>query len=483
VFELGETVFFLQEGNGMKGITRRELLRTTALAAAGAIAASCAPAPAPATPTTAPAEPIAEPTVPPAVEAKPAGKLSVTIWGSKQDVDEVRAVIQGYQDSFPDVALDIQESGCGADYAACKTLIAGGGMADVFVPGDWLVPAMLQDGVLLVLDPYIERDALDLNDFYPAALISLRGPDNRIYALPMGYHVTVMYYNLDLFDQAGLAYLPPDGNYTWHDVREWAKVLTLDSKGNNANDAGFDPDDIVQWGMWTWPFVWAGYESIMLAFGGSIMSIPDGQKCNMEHPDSIRAMQFIQDLIWKDHSTMTPQADQENAGKYRFPAGEVAIMSAAAHWQTTIVQDLNPGLRNDVAAMPKEKAGNAANTFVTGWAVYSGSKIQDLAWHFVQFVSTVGAGPQMGLIPAYRDLALSDMFLNRPGEPEHLKEAFLDPADWPLCIPPTVNGPRFAEITGQDGLAPAIEAIYLNKMPAAEALAGVCEKIDAIMAS
>lgn len=467
----------------MKTVSRRTFVRTTALATGAVVAAACAPETSqPTAQTGAPQG--SEPTqAPPPEAAKPAGSLSVMIWGSKQDIDEVQAVINNYSAGFPEVTLDIQEGGCGVDYASCKTLIAGGGMPDVFVPGDWVIPSMTQDGVLLMLDPYIERDGLDLNDFYPAAMISLKGKDGKVYALPMGYHVSAMYYNTELFDKAGLDYLPADGNYTWQDVREWASVLTLDSKGRNASDAGFDPEDIIQWGMWTWPFTHIGYEPIMLAFGGSTMSMPDGEKCNMEHPDSIRAMQFVQDLIWKDHSAMTPQVDQENAGKYRFAEGTVAIMSAAAHWQTTIVNDLNPELPNDVAAMPKEKAGNATNTFVTGWGVYSRSRTPDLAWQFVQYVSTVGAGPEMGLIPAYKDLALSDLFLKRPGEPKHLKEAFLDPAEWPLCVPPTLIGPRYAEITGQDGLAPALEAIYLNQATAAGALAGICEKIDALIAS
>ncbi|MCL6430132.1 MAG: extracellular solute-binding protein [Anaerolineae bacterium] len=471
----------------MTGISRRRLLRTSALALAGVIAAACAPAPTAApgpTAQTAATEPATQPTrVTPTEAPRLAGKLSVMIWGSKQDVDEVRAVISGYQSRFPEVTLDIQEGGCGPDYAACKTLIAGGSMVDVFVPGNWVNQSMIRDRVLLELDPFIDRDGLNLDDFYPAALNAMKGMlDNKVYALPMGYHITVIYYNKDHFDKAGLPYPPADGNYTWHDLREWARKLTLDANGNDANSSAFKPEDIKQWGFWTWPFNSAGYESILLAFGGSSMSVPDGRKCNMEHPDTIRAFQFIQDMIWKDHSTMTPQADQENAGKYRFAAGEVAMLQGA-HWMTTIINDQNPSLRNDVAAQPREKAGNATNVFVHGWGIYSGAQAPELAWHFVRYVSTEGAGPEMGLIPAYTDLALSDIFLKRPGEPEHLKEAFLDPASWPLCMSATMFNEKFAEITGPDGMAPAIEMIFLNEKPAAEALAGLCEKIDAIMAS
>lgn len=418
---------------------------------------------------------------PAAAQEEPSGTLSVAIWGSKQDIDSVQAVIAAYEEAFPNVVIDVQENACGENYAACKTLIAGGSMFDVFVPGNWSIQGMIQDGVVENLEPYIEASGLDKDDFYPAALSAMTGQiDGNVHALPMGYHIEVLYYNKDLFDAAGLDYPPADGSYTWQDVREWARKLTLDENGNNAESPDFDPDNIVQWGHYIWPAVIAGFEPILLAFGGSTMSVPDGQTCNLEHPDSIRAFQFIQDMMWVDHTAITPQVEQENAGKYRFALGELAMLGGA-HWMTDIINDQNPDLNYDVAALPAEQAGNASVVHVHGWAFYSGSQNKDLAWHFVQWVSTEGAGPEMGLIPAYRDLALSDVFLERPGEPEHLQEAFLEPADWPLTMGPTAFSDKYAQILGPDGYGLAIEAIMLNEMPAAEALAGVCEVVDAIM--
>jgi multiple sugar transport system substrate-binding protein len=413
---------------------------------------------------------------------KPSGKLSVALWGSKQDVDEVRAVIAKYQKDFPDVTLDLQEGGCGPDYAACKTQIAGGTMTDVLIPGSWVIQAMISDGALTDLSPYLEKDKLDPGVFYTPALSAMKGQkDSKVYALPMGYHVEVLYYNKDLFDKAKLAYPPADGNYTWQDLHEWAKKLTLDKNGKDATSPDFDAANIKQWGIYIWPGVIAGFEPVLLAFGGSTMSVPEGQTCNLENADTIRAWQFIQDMMWKDHSAVTPQVDQENAGKFRFAAGELAMLSGA-HWMTPIIREQNQKLNYDVAGLPKEKAGNASVVHVHGWSIYNGSQNKDLAWHFIKYVSTVGAGPEMGLIPAYKDFAQSDIFLKRTGEPAHLKEAFLDSATWKLTMGPTAFSSKLPQISGQDGYGPAIESIVTNEKPAAEALKGVCAKVDAIMA-
>lgn len=87
----------------------------------------------------------------------------------------------------------------------------------------------------------------------------------------------------------------------------------------------------------------------------------------------------------------------------------------------------------------------------------------------------------MGLIPAYGDLAEGPAFLQKPDEPEHLKEAQLAPTKWPLCVIPTAYNQRTDEISGQDGFGPALTDIVNNRQTAAEALAGINEKVDAAM--
>ena len=165
---------------------------------------------------------------PTAAQDGPSGQLTVFMWGGPPDIDTYEAAIARYMDEFPNVEIElIDAAGCGASYAACKTLIAGGTMADVFVPGSWNYNAMANDGVLLDLGPLIDADPdLDLSDFHPVtieAVTSLR--DGAVVGLPMGFNIQSMWFNKDMFDAAGLAYPPADGDYTWEDVRAWAKTV------------------------------------------------------------------------------------------------------------------------------------------------------------------------------------------------------------------------------------------------------------------
>ncbi len=458
------------DGNEYK---RRDFLRNGALAGAGIAAAGLG------------VRTVAAAARGATVAAPPAGNLSVAVWGGPPDIQSLKDAVNRYQKQFPQVHITLRfgSNACGVSYADCKTLIAGGTMPDVFVPGIWNYNAMVNDNVLTDLGPYIARDRLSLSDFNPKVISQMRAQkDGKIYGLPMGFNVQSLYYNKDMFDRARLPYPPSDGNYTWNDLRAMAKKLTLDANGNTPASANFNPNQIKQWGFYTLAVVpiAPAYDPVLLAFGGSTMRFSDHQRCNLEHPDSIRAWQFIQDLMWKDHSTVTPAVNQEQAGYLRWVAGHVA-MQQGSHEQTPLVNQQNPGLRYDMAPLPREKAGPATCIQMHIWSVYNRSNNKDLAWHFVNWVSTMGSGTEMGLVPDYKDYALGPDFLKAPKEPAHLKQAQLDPTGWKLTTVPTVYNQKTDEITGQDGFGPALTSIVTNKKSAADALRGVSKKVDAIM--
>ena len=74
------------------------------------------------------------------------------------------------------------------------------------------------------LDEYIEGDAeMDLDDFYEG-LFNYSSMDGKTYGMPAGFTTMVMYYNKDLFDEAGIPY-PQDG-WTWDEFKDIAAKLS-----------------------------------------------------------------------------------------------------------------------------------------------------------------------------------------------------------------------------------------------------------------
>lgn len=402
--------------------------------------------------------------------------LRVAIWGVNTDIASIEEAATGYQEANPDITIEFEVGDCGPDYAACRQLIAGGNMPDVLVAGSWNYFDMVSDGVLTDLTPYLEEHGVDRDDFTPTVIEALETPDGALHGLPMGYNSQSLFYNEDMFAAAGLEEPPADGSYTYEDLREWAAKLTLDENGNNAQHPDFDPENIVQWGYYNRIALAnePGYGPVMAAFGGGVLAGEERNQCTIDTPESIAALQYLQDLMWVDRSAITPQLEQEEPGYLRWVNGQVA-MQQGSYEQVSIVEEQNPDLNYDIAALPAGPAGNATLLQIHVWAAYSGSEKQDLAADFVTYMSTEGSGQQMGLIPAYQDRALGEDFAQAEGAPSNVVEAQIEPASWPLTYVNVDPSNIWAGISGQDGFGPAMEDLISNRATAQEAFGGLCE--------
>jgi multiple sugar transport system substrate-binding protein len=157
-------------------------------------------------------------------------------------------------------------------------------------------------------------------------------------------------------------------------------------------------------------------------------------------------------------------------------------MQQGSHEQVIAVQQQNPELSYDMAALPAGSAGNASMMQIHVWSTYKESKNKDAAYDFLQYMGTEGSGKQMGLIPAWDDRAYGPDFAEAPGEPSNLVAAQLDPAGWELTFTNTDPSSVWAAVTSQDGVAPAIDDITNNRKSAADALGGICgSTVDPIL--
>ncbi len=128
-------------------------------------------------------------------------------------------------------------------------------------------------------------------------------PEGQV-GLPLAVYPSVLFYNRQLFDNAGLEYPPdmysegyvmPDGSkveWSWETLGNVARRLTLDSGGRNIIESGFETEHIAQYGF-TWqyenhPNYWGSYwaSGSMLAPGGStgnyIVQVPDAWRASWE---------------------------------------------------------------------------------------------------------------------------------------------------------------------------------------------------------
>jgi ABC-type glycerol-3-phosphate transport system substrate-binding protein len=148
--------------------------------------------------------------------------------------------------------------------------------------------------MMSVEDLIFSDGTLSKDDFNPA-VISAITYEGQAMAVPFDNHGWLLWYNTQLLEEAGLDpdNLPQNGA----EFIEWAQQLTTDVNGLHPNEEGFDKDNVDVWAM---EFTWPRYTipTTLWQFGGGVIS-EDGTTATLDSPESIAAIQFWHDMMYK----------------------------------------------------------------------------------------------------------------------------------------------------------------------------------------
>lgn len=392
---------------------------------------ACAPAATPA-----PQEPAA---TQPEAQAPATGEkvdLTFSVWGDPEELAILQEIANDFTKENPNVNITVNVSDWDTYWDKLQTTLAAGTPPDVFAMDAPLYPDYQSRGVLLNLQSYIQRDNFDLSDFYDTSLTCYQTPDGY-YGLPRDVQPSVMYYNKDMFDEAGVPY--PDDTWTWDTLIEQGQKLTKDRDGDGTTD------QFAIWAdLWDMELYWA---SAIWQNEGEILNA-DNTKTLLGEPAAMGAWQFIDDMIFKYKIMPTPSAAEQFGDP--FESGNVA-MTPAGHWVVPLYSkvDFNWG----VAPLPKGKT-RASIVNSVGFVVAKDSKHPDEAWAFLKYL----IGPQgqakvtsLGLgVPTIKSIANSDAYLKQQTADIN-QQLFLDTMEYAKVKPCFKGYDEWATLFG-DGM-------------------------------
>lgn len=168
-----------------------------------------------------------------AATEEPAGPVTITMAGwDLAAVPEFQTLADAYHAANPDVTVELKEYPAGNDYDTALTAdLAAGTAPDVFIVKNLKNYITFQAGGTL-LD--ISDVAAELD---PATGgLEAMAIDGATYAVPYRQDSWVLYYNKDLFAQAGVA--EPDGSWTWEDYDKAAADLSAAFKAAGSTATG-----------------------------------------------------------------------------------------------------------------------------------------------------------------------------------------------------------------------------------------------------
>jgi multiple sugar transport system substrate-binding protein len=179
------------------------------------------------------------------------------------------------------------------------TLIAANALTDIYSLEEHRVLEFGSQGHVKDLRPLYAADGQNIDDVFVAGQMARIG--NAVYAVGVGGALNLLYYNKDLLRAAGIAPPPADVTrpWTWDQYLAALIKLTKDNRGRTPADAGFDSNNIVQWG--TVMNDWWIYTLPMLYAAGTSVFAPDGMSLAITKPAGLESIQKFADLQNRYH--------------------------------------------------------------------------------------------------------------------------------------------------------------------------------------
>lgn len=255
---------------------------------------------------------------------------------------------------------------------------AGDSTYDVFSVDSPLTQNYAYRGFLLPMDDYLTPE--DKKAIVPSTIRSM-SYDGKIYSAPMATASQVIYYNKELFDQAGIPYLSSsiDDRLTWEQTVETSNELMEKLNPNRDN------------GIWAFAFqqIVSTYNVMPLvnSMGGYGVS-DDGLKVEgiINSEPWIKAMKFYSDLFntWR----ISPKEMDSNQIRSLFTSGKLAMMIGSVAIPQNNIQVDNPSLQWGYAPHPYFENGKVVTpTGTWHYGVNTATKYADECMSFIHWVS------------------------------------------------------------------------------------------------
>lgn len=405
-------------------------------------------------------------------------ELTVLHWGDRDEDEITQRLVASFEASHP--GIRIKRINAGADYQTkLQTMVAGGDPPDVFFLNAFHLPIYAPRGILMDVQPFLERDGaagelpFELADFVGEALDGFRFDGERLgagplYGLPMSFTPMGFYYNKRLFDEAGLAY--PSAAWTWDDFERMARTITARTgvRGAAVDLRGAQLFRLMSWGE------------------GTDLTSPDFRRVNAEDP-GVRSV-FARLEGWLDE----PEAfklfgdarEEIETSVSAFIGGRTAMQGIVGRWQVPKyrlipTRDENAARGFEWGWAPVPRGRVARNMlYIAAWCIAADTEHPEAAWRLARHFATPEAqsiNSGLGLaLPTLYSVAASPAFSD-PGVQPRDDAIFLEavPGSTPMTWSSRTKVTR--------AMKDAVESVLRTKRRTQdESLAWLQEELDQI---
>lgn len=300
------------------------------------------------------------------------GPVTVSFWNGFTGPDRaaVEGLVKQYNESQDEVEVQMEISPWDVFFQKLLPSIAAGKGPDLMAMDSVQLPQYASRGVLEPLDGYYEEDENEAEALVSSAVDATEWDGTR-YGVPMNFTTLLLYWNKDMFREAGLDPESPPAD--WEEFEEAAKKTTIDDNGDGRPEQyGLAIADHATIAMW--PILFWGN-------GGGVVS-EDGSESILSEPETIEAMDRWGSLVREDKIAPIGLAGADADKLFQ---SKKAAMEIVGPWMTTGFEDA--GIDFGLAPPPEGPAGPVTLGTSVSFAVNSktSDEQKEAAQDFVKF--------------------------------------------------------------------------------------------------
>ncbi len=311
-----------------------------------------------------------------------------------QHLDNLLNAKASFEKARPDVVITIEQA---ADHYESLMTLQSDEAPDIVESGGWAI--FNRKGLFADLLPHVAETPGLKEDLNPGVM-RVAGKDGSLPGLPVDVALPLILYNKEKFDKAGLPY--PREGWTWEEMIETAKKLTLRNEQGVATQFGFGFGVDVE-----------EFEPFVMRNGGRYVS-PDGTTARgyADRPAVIEAYRMLIDA-YRAHKVIRRPGEPSAAGELHEGFG---IVFGFAWFAGGLVRH---GLedRFGVVGLPRMPGGENANMVYMGAAGISAkSPNRGLAWEFLRHyvLERPEAFRHANTLPITKSLAERSGYMDNP---------------------------------------------------------------------
>ena len=400
----------------------------------------------------------------PAVQAGQKAEVKWSQWKTTEVGEKLMNELKAaFEKEHPDITLTLVDSPFTGFHDKAITLFQAQKLPDVLlVQVDW-VAEFADLGMLESLDLWLAKEPKEYMDNIPTTF--QQKWQGKQYYLPIESGAVALFYNTEIFKNAGIAGPPK----TWDEYVQVARKVTNPEKKIFATTATLQVEPPTNMTYDIYPLI--------LQAGGNLID-EKTNKAVFNSPAGVKAIQWYVDLINKDKIAVPGVlSNGEKEKRANFGAGNVAMMFEGP-WGIAIQKQMNPNLQYDVATLPK---GMTTGTMVRGSlnTVTIQAQNKEAAWKFVRWMS----GPTgielwakgTGAFPARKDVADQAWFKEKK-----LFQAFVQQMQLPNARSPFLGMPNAVQMNKI--ITTEIQNVVQGKKNAKQALDDAAAEWNKILA-